>query len=66
MRDVATITFRDVDSGQDALAIVRAEAGAVALAFSHKAGGDLEVVLPAASAAQLLSALEEASLVAGK
>jgi len=66
MKEIATISFTDVESGDEATAIVRAMHGAVALAISLKRGGDLEVALPTGSVEDLVSALKEAARAAGQ
>jgi hypothetical protein len=60
MHDVATIRFTDLDSDDDAVAIVRASDHGVALAISLRDDGDIEVVLPADACDQLITALRQA------
>jgi hypothetical protein len=63
MEDVASLTFLDAQSDDEACVIVRAAPGVVAIAVSLRADGDLEVCLPVTSARALVSALERALTV---
>ncbi|NUT56308.1 MAG: hypothetical protein HOQ03_10030 [Thermoleophilia bacterium] len=60
MEHVATIHCTDLNSDDEALAIVRAGDSAVALALSVRDGGDLEVVLPIDACNELIAALQRA------
>ena len=60
MKEVATIQFIDVDSSGEALAIVRAAEGRVALCISSIADGDTEVVFQTKDCERLLEALRRA------
>jgi hypothetical protein len=64
MENVATLRFTDIDSGDEGLAIVRADGGAVAVALSLRNDGDIELVLPVDAARQLRDALGSALAVA--
>jgi hypothetical protein len=66
MENVATVRFKDVDADDEALAIVRARVGAVAVALSLQQDGDLEVVLPVDAARELRRALDAALAVADR
>lgn len=66
MENIATINFRDLNSGDEAVAIVRAGSDRVALALTLRTGGDLEVVVPADVSAELAAALSEAGRVSGQ
>jgi hypothetical protein len=60
MKEAATITFRDDDSSDEAVAIVRYDEGRVALCLSLKSDGDVEVVMKKADAGTLIEALKRA------
>ena len=60
MNVVATIGFRDAESGGEAIVIVRAAPGAVGLALSLRGDGDIELFLPPAAARDLLDAIRQA------
>jgi len=45
MKDVATLNFIDFDSKDEALIIIRATRDLIAVAFSLKEDGDIELVL---------------------
>jgi hypothetical protein len=64
MRETATIRFIDVETGDEALTVVRAGQGQVALAVSLKQNGDLEVVLRPPECEQLITALQQAVVTA--
>ena len=64
MQEVDTIRFLESDSGDDAVAVVRASAGLVALALSLRADGDTEVVMQPADCEELLRALQQAVSIA--
>lgn len=66
MTNVATIEFHDADAQDEALILVRAEAGRVALAVSLKSDGDIQVVMPLEEAQTLIRSLQEAVVVAEK
>jgi hypothetical protein len=46
IKPIATIPFTDLDSDDDAHAIVRAGDGLIALALTLRANGDREVLMP--------------------
>ena len=60
MENIATINFRDLDSGDEAVVIVRSGSDRVALALTLRTEGDVEVVMPADVCAELAAALSEA------
>jgi hypothetical protein len=60
MREVATISFQDVENEDEAVALVRAGENAVGLALSLKTDGDIEICLSADDADALISALRRA------
>jgi hypothetical protein len=64
MQEVATIHTVDLDSGSDALAIVRAGKGAVAVALSLMDNGDTEIVFALKESKDLLHALQQAIAIA--
>jgi hypothetical protein len=64
MVNVATIKFVDCDSDEEALAIVRASRGIVALGISLIHDGDIEVVMKSEDCDRLLDALQQALAVA--
>lgn len=57
---IATICFRDLDSGDEAAAVVRVEGGIAALALSLKQAGDIEVFFGKQELDQLIEALQKA------
>jgi hypothetical protein len=57
---VATIVFPDLDSGDEAAAIVRVVGGTTGLALSLKKNGDIEVFFGAHVLDQLIEALQKA------
>ncbi len=60
MEEVATITFEDLDTKSEAVAIVQRDADAVLLALSVRIDGDVQVVMCRADAKRLLEALQVA------
>ncbi len=61
MNEIATITIQDIESSDEALAIVRYGKGQIALALSLKSDGDVEVVMNKANALALIDALKKAT-----
>ena len=59
MKESATITFKDADSSDDAVAIVRYDESRVALCLSLKSDGDLEVVMKKEDVGKLIEALKK-------
>jgi hypothetical protein len=64
MQEIAAVAFLDADSGEEALAIVRAGPAGIALALSLQRDGDIEVVLKPREAEALMAALGEAVIIA--
>ena len=64
MKGVATISFRDLDSGDEAAVFVRLSTDHVALALTLREGGDLEVVIPCAVCDDPIAALAKARRLA--
>jgi hypothetical protein len=64
IKEIATIKFTDDDSGQEAVAIVRAAEGQVALCLSLARDGDVEVYMRRDAFHSLLDALQQAASVA--
>ncbi len=60
MEEVATITFEDLDTKSEAVAIVKRDADAVLLALSIRVDGDIQVVMRRVDARRLLEALQTA------
>jgi hypothetical protein len=60
MKEAATITFKDAESSDEAVAIVRYDESRVALCLSLKSNGDVEVVMKKADAERLAEALKRA------
>ena len=60
MREVATISFRDLANDDDACAIVRVAEGQVALCLTLKSSGDVEVFLSVQDTRRLTAALDRA------
>ena len=63
MREIVTIKFNDADSGEEALAIIRAIEGQIALCLSLKQNGDIEVFFGSEEGERLMEALRQAILV---
>jgi hypothetical protein len=57
----ATISFRDVESGDDATLIVRYDAASVALCISLRSGGDIEVRMNKEDTKKVIEALSRAT-----
>jgi hypothetical protein len=64
MKQIATLTFDDLDSRDEACAVVRAALGSVALALTLRENVDLEAVMAVETSRQLADALAEAARVA--
>ena len=60
MKEVATIKFKDAETSDDAVAIIRNDEGVVAICLSVLGGSDVEVVMRKADASALLEALKAA------
>jgi hypothetical protein len=60
MEEVAIITFEDLDTKSEAVAIVKRDAEAVLLALSIRVDGDIQVVMRRVDARRLLEALQTA------
>ena len=60
MKEAATIEFKDAESSDEAVAIVRYEESRVALCLSLKSNGDFEVVMSKADAGKLAEVLKMA------
>jgi hypothetical protein len=58
--EIATITFQDADSGDEATAVVRVLGEMAGLALSLRRKGDLEVFLKGRELEQLIGALQQA------
>jgi hypothetical protein len=58
--EIATISFPDRDSGDDAIAVVRAVGETVGLALSLRNNGDVEVFFGKEELDQLIEALQKA------
>lgn len=56
-----TLTFEDLDDGDESTVIVRAVPGGVGLTLSKKSNGDIEVFMPPAMAERVGNALREAA-----
>jgi len=64
IKEIATIRFTDDDSGQEAVAVVRAAEGQVALSLSLADDGDVEVYMKRDAFNSLLRALQQAAWAA--
>ena len=64
LASVDTITFVDLGSGDNALAIVRASPGQIAFCISLAGNGDVEVVFGPTECERILNALRSACLIA--
>jgi hypothetical protein len=60
MQHVATITFKDAETSDEAVAIVRRDENAVAVSLSVRHGSDVQVVMNKTDAGALLEALRTA------
>ena len=60
MTEAVTIQFEDLETKQEALAIVRYDDSCVVVALSHKEDGDMQVVMNKEQALKLLEALKTA------
>ena len=58
--EVATICFKDRDSGDEAMAVVRVEGEITGLALSLRRNGDIEVFFGRQELEQLIEALQKA------
>jgi hypothetical protein len=56
-----TLTFDDIDDGDESVVTVRKLPNGVGLTLSKKSDGDVEVVMPQASAERVASALRDAA-----
>jgi hypothetical protein len=56
--EIATVSFKDLNSNDQALAIVRADKGVLALCLSVERGGDIEVIFEKAEFHKLLATLQ--------
>ena len=63
MREIVTIKFVDADSQEEALAVIRAIAGQIALCLSLQQNGDVEVFFGPEEGERLIEALRQAILV---
>ena len=64
MKSISTIEFRDCDSQDDALIVIRAASRCIALGISLKSDGDLEVIIPVEKAQSLIDSLQQAISIA--
>jgi hypothetical protein len=62
MQQIGTVSFNDRASLQPGIAVIRADAGQMALALSLEGDGDIEVVVDVAAGEQLIEALQRALL----
>ncbi len=60
MTEAATISFRDSETSEEAVAIVRYNENQVALCISLKSNGDVETVMRKEDAVRLVEALKKA------
>ena len=60
MKEIATIKFKDAETSDNAIAVIRSADDAVAICLSVQGGSDVEVVLSKADARVLLEALKKA------
>jgi len=56
-----TITFDDIEDGEETIVIVRAVSGGIGLTVSKKTNGDLEVFMPATAASRVAAALQNSA-----
>jgi hypothetical protein len=62
MKESTTIEFRDVETSEEAVAIVRHDENKIALCLSLRSNGDIEVVMAKADGRRLVEALTRALL----
>jgi hypothetical protein len=62
-KQITTIQFKDIDSNDEALIIVRASENYITLCVSKREDGDIEVVFQTEEGKKLLEALRQALLV---
>ena len=60
MQHVATLVFKDAETSDEAVAVVRRDENAVAVTLSVQHGSDVQVVMSKADARALLEALKTA------
>ena len=58
MQTADTIVFRDIDTADEAVVMVRYDARHVVLAISLKSNGDIQAVMTKADAAKVMAALQ--------
>lgn len=63
MKQISTIQFKDIDSNDEALIIVRASEKYITLCISKRMDGDIEVVFQSEEGDKLLEALRQALLM---
>ena len=63
LQEVVTIKFMDADSQEEALAIIRATEGQIALCLSIKQNGDVEAFFGPEEGKRLVEALQQAILL---
>jgi len=59
-KEITTLRFKDAESKEQSVAIVRTSAAAVGLCLSVEKDGDVEVFLSVADCKKLIEALQEA------
>jgi hypothetical protein len=60
MREISTITFKDMATKSDAIAIIKADSGSVWITFSIESNGDIEVILRNEDASKVARAINAA------
>ena len=65
MKEIATLQFRDAATGDEAVAIIRADQRLISLGVSLKKDGDVDVNLTLKDGEDLIAALQEAVLHLG-
>lgn len=65
MKDIATVKFLDKETGEETLAIVRADKDKIALSLSLMSNGDIEVMMGRVEARDLVTALQTGIEVVG-
>jgi hypothetical protein len=64
MESIATISFKEAETGEHCLVLVRAGQGVALLGLSRRDDGDLEVALGPSELEELVAALQRAASVA--
>lgn len=64
LEEIATLSFRDLESGDEGVIVIRVAKDSVALAVSLQTDGDIEVLLSASDALAAAEKLRQAGMKA--